>query len=119
MPAPNLNSPIRVVGKSVCLAATTASQTILSNGATSNASLRIVSLVAANVDGTNAADVTVTTSDGTTASALVSTVTVPPDASLIVIGRENIVYLQEGWSLSGLASANGDIVFTCNYEEIT
>ena len=119
MTAPNLNSPTRVVGKSVRLAATTASQTIISNGAASNAALRVVSLVAANIDGTNAADITLTTSDGTTSIALASTVTVPADASLIVVSRENIAYLQEGWSLSGLASANGDIVFTCNYEEIT
>lgn len=119
MTAPNLNSPTRVVGKSVRLAATTASQTILSNGASSNAALRVVSLVAANIDGTNAADITLTTSDGTTSIALASTVTVPADASLIVVSRENIAYLQEGWSLSGLASANGDIVFTLNYEEIT
>ena len=119
MAAPNLNSPTRVVGKTARLAATTSSQAILSNGASSNAALRVVSLVAANIDGTNAADITVTTSDGTTSIAIASTVTVPADATLIVCGRENILYLQEGWSLSGLASANGDIVFTANYEEIT
>lgn len=119
MVAPNLNSPTRVVGKTVRLAATTSSQAILSNGAATNAALRVVSLVAANIDGANAADITVTMSDGTTSLAIASTISVPADASMIVIGRENIAYLQEGWSLSGLASANGDIVFTCNYEEIT
>ena len=119
MVAPNLNNPTRVVGKTARLAATTSSQTILANGASSNAVLRVVSLIAANIDGVNAADITVTMSDGTTALAIASTITVPADATLIIAGRENLLYLQEGWSISGLASAAGDIVFTCNYEEIT
>lgn len=119
MTAPNLNSPTKVEAKSVRLAATTASQTIISNGASSNAALRVVSLVAANIDGTNAADITVTTSNGTTSVEIASTVTVPADASLLVVTRDNPVHLPEGWSISGLASAVGDIVYTCSYEEIT
>lgn len=119
MTAPNLNSPTRVVGKTARLAATTSSSAILSNGSSSNACLRLVSLVAANINGTNSADITVTISDGTTSYAVANTITVPADATLIVIGRENIAYLQEGWSISGLASASSYIVFTVNYEEIT
>lgn len=119
MTAPNMNSPTKVVGKTARLAATTSSQTILSNASNSNALCRVVSLMAVNIDGTNAADITVTISNGTTSTALANTITVPADATLVLLGRDNIVYLEEGWSISGLASASGDIVFNCSYEEIT
>ena len=119
MTAPNANSPTKVEFKSARLAATTASQTIVSCGATSNMAIRVVSLIAANIDGTNAADVTVTTSDGTATRSIVSTVTVPADASLVIASRENPIHLAEGWTLAGLASANGDIEFTTAHEEIT
>jgi len=119
MAAPNASSPTRVEFKSTRLAATTSSQTILSCGASSNMAIRVVSLIAANIDGTNAADVTVTTTDGTNSHALVSTVAVPADASLVIASRENPIHLAEGWTLAGLASASGDIVFNVAYEEIT
>jgi len=119
MAAPNVNSPTRVEFKTARLAATTASQTIVSCGATSNMAIRVVSLVAANVDSTQAADVTVTTSDGTATRAIVSTVTVPADATLVIASRENPIHLPEGWTLAGFASAAGDIEFTAAHEEIT
>ena len=119
MTAPNLNNPTKVEAKCARLSATTSSQNILSNGASSNATLRVISLLACNIDGTNAADITITKSDGITSLAIASTITVPADATLVVVSRENPVYLPEGWSLAGLASAAGDIVFTVEYEEIT
>jgi hypothetical protein len=119
MAAPNVNSPTKVEFKSVRLAATTSSQTIVSCGSTSNMAIRVVSLVAANIDGTNACDVTVTTTDGTNSHAIVSTMTVPADASLVIASRENPIHLAEGWALAGLASAASDIEFTTAHEEIT
>ena len=119
MTAPNVNSPTRVEFKSARLAATTSSQTIVSCGATSNSAIRVVSLIAANIDGTNACDVTVTTSDGTATRSIVSTVAVPADATLIIASRENPIHLAEGWTLAGFASAVGDIEFTTAHEEIT
>jgi len=119
MAAPNVNSPTRVEFKSALLAATTASQTIVSCGAASDMAIRVVSLVAANIDGSNAADVTVTMSDGTATHSIVSTVTVPADASLVIASRENPIHLAEGWTLAGLASAASDIEFTTAHEEIT
>jgi hypothetical protein len=119
MAAPNVNSPTRVEFKSALLAATTASQTIVSCGAASDMAIRVVSLVAANIDGSNAADVTVTMSDGTATSSIVRTVTVPADATLVIASRENPIHLPEGWTLAGLASAASDIEFTTAHEEIT
>ena len=119
MAAPNANSPIRVEFKAARLAATTSSQNIVSCGSSSNMAIRVVSLIAANIDGTNACDVTVTISDGVSSHAIVSTVTVPADASLVIASRENPIHLPESWALAGVASANGDIVFITAHEEIT
>jgi hypothetical protein len=49
---------------------------------------------------------------------LASTITVPADASLIVVSKDISVYLEEGDAIRCLASSNGNIVATCSYEII-
>ena len=118
MAAPDMNNPTKVEGKLARLSATTSSQTILANAAASGKLMRIVALTAENVDGTNAADITVTLNDGNSTTDYRKTIAVPADSSMVVIARDYLLYLPEGWTLAGSASASGDIVFHCSYEEI-
>jgi len=77
----------------------------------------------ANVDGTNAADVTVdfhtAASGGGTAYSLVSTISVPADASLVVVDKNTALYLEEDRSITATASAGGDLEVIVSYEEIS
>ena len=84
---------------------------------------KINQIVAANVNGTSAADTTVTINSaaagGGTAYPIVSTVSVPADASIIVTDKTTAIYLEEDKSIvvtSGTASA---IAYTISYEEIS
>ena len=48
--------------------------------------------------------------------AIASTVSVPADATLVVIDKNSALYLEEGDNLEGGASADNDLVVTVNYE---
>jgi len=123
MANPNIVSVASIYGKTVYdtdIAVTAAS--LVSNAASSGKIFKINSLIIANIDGTNAADITVTlrnAAGGTTYSTLANTISVPADATLVVISKDTSVYLEEDMSLYVLASAAGDLSATCSYEEIS
>jgi hypothetical protein len=118
MPLPNLNAPTKVEGKSAVQALTTTPTAIVSNVTGSNKTLRVSLLFIANVDGSSAADVTIDLFDGTTGRKLVSTVSVPPDATLGIIDTRPL-YIMEGQSLRLSASSADDLEAVCSYEEIS
>lgn len=123
MANPNIVNVTDIKGKTATLAVTTNAQTVVSNAASSGKVFKINSLYVANVDGTDPMDVTINyySEDdiGGTATALVSTVTVPADATLLVIEKDSFIYLEEDRSIGALASGNSDLVITCSYEEIS
>jgi hypothetical protein len=123
MAAPNLISPTAIYGKTATVNLTTTSATsIVSNSASSNKVLKINSLYVSNVDGSAAADITISlysaASLGGTATEICSTVSVPADATLNVITKEAYIYLEEDRSLGAIASAANDLKIVCSYEEI-
>jgi len=79
---------------------------------------KVNSLIIANIDGTNAADITVEVSadNGSNYYAIAKTVSVPADASIVVIGKDNSIYLDETDLLAVTASANSDLTYAVSYE---
>ena len=71
-----------------------------------------------NIDGTNAADTTVQFYNGSGAFELAHTVTVPADSTLIVLGKDAPIYLEEGHSIRASASAASDLQIVISYEEL-
>jgi hypothetical protein len=113
----NIKSPTTIELKILATTVGTAASTFVSTPGT--AVLKVDSVIAANIDGTNAVDYTLRVSDGTATHAVCSTVSVPADASLVVVDRTWPVYLPEGWRLEHLASAANDLHVTGSYEEIS
>lgn len=95
---------------------------LINNPASSGKIFKINSIVVANVDGTSAADVTIKIFSqddlGGTGTALLSTASVPADASLVVLDKTTGIYLLEDRSIGATASAANDLVVTCSWEEI-
>ena len=79
---------------------------------------KINSLIIANIDGTNSADVTVevSTDNGSNYVAIAKTVTVAADSSLVVVSKDNGFYLDETDLLAVTASANSDLTYLVSYE---
>jgi hypothetical protein len=124
MAAPNIVDVSTIIGKSATIALSSTSQTTLvSNAASSGKVFKINMIQVANVDGTNAADVTVdvhsAAAGGGTAYSLVSTASVPADASLIAVDKNTALYLEEDKSITATASAANDLEVIVSYEEIS
>jgi hypothetical protein len=96
---------------------------LVNNAASSGKIYKINSIVAANVDGTSAADITIKIFSqddlGGTGTAIASTISVPADATLIVTDKTTAFYLLEDKSIGATASAANDIVVTISWEEIS
>ena len=120
MAAPNIVGVTAIYGKSVGKALTGSSQDILTNSAASGKVFKINAIYVANIDGTSAAEATVTWYDAseTTTYNLAKTISVPADATLVVVDKEAALYLEEGDKISALASASGDLEITISYEDI-
>jgi|TARA_R110000850_G_scaffold17915_2_gene54403 hypothetical protein len=124
MAAPNIVNVTTITGKSATVNLSSTSATaVLSNAASSGKVFKVNSLVVANVDGSVAADITIgfySQDDiGGTATEIVSTVSVPADASLVVIDKNSFIYLEEDRSLGATAGVANDLKVVVSYEEIS
>ena len=124
MAAPNIVNVSTITGKTAKVALTSTSQTTLvSNAASSNQVFKINMIQVANVDGTNACAVTVdvhsAAAGGGTAYSLASTISVPADASLVVLDKNTALYLEENTSITATAGTASDLEVLVSYEEIS
>jgi hypothetical protein len=130
MANPNIAALTTLTGNTTYLtpSATTA-VVLLANTASSGQVFRINQIVAANVNGTNAVDTTVSVytnggvaqgsaPSGGTAFPLASTVSVPADASLIVVDKTTAIYLMENTSISVTSGTASGITYSISYEII-
>jgi hypothetical protein len=108
----------------------TSALVLIRNAASSGTVLKINQIVAANVNGSAAVDTTVSiytnggqlpnnAPSGGTAYPIVSTVSVPADASLIVVDKTTAIYLMEDHSISVTSGTASGITYTISYEVIS
>ena len=79
---------------------------------------KINTILIANIDGSNAANITIEVSidNGSNYVAIGSTISVPADATLSFL--ENPIYLDETDLLAVTASNNSDLTYFVSYEEL-
>lgn len=123
MANPNIVNVTAIYGNNSSVSLTTTSATsLVSNAASSGKVYKINTIMVANVDGTNAADITINKYSqddlGGTAYAIASTISVPADATLIVIDKTTAIYLKEDESIGATAGTASDLVVTASWEEI-
>jgi hypothetical protein len=128
MAAPNILALNTATGKTTYLTPSgTTAVVLLQNAASSNTVLKINQIVAANVNGTNAVDCTVSiytnggvaqgsAPSGGTAFPIASTISVPADASLIVVDKTTQIYLEENTSISVTSGTASGITYSVSYE---
>jgi hypothetical protein len=124
MANPNIVAVASIYGDISNTSLTTTSATqLVNNAASSGKVLKINSIVVSNVDGASAADITINiysaASLGGTAYPVASTISVPSDASLIVLDKTTAVYLKENMSIGATAGTANDLVVTCSWDEIS
>lgn len=119
MAAPNIVNVSTITGKTASANASTTQANVASNAASSGKVLKVNSLYITNIDGTNAADISVSLLRSSVNYYIASTLTVPADSTIVVISKDSSIYLEEGDGLTITASANGDLQAVCSYEEIS
>jgi hypothetical protein len=119
MAAPNLKSPTTITGKTAVYAVTASLGSALTNSAASGKVFKINSIRAANVDGVNDTALDVTFYRSSADTYLVKTVTVPADSALVVISKDEQIYLEEDDAIRAVASAASDIELVISYEDIS
>jgi hypothetical protein len=131
MANPNIVAVTSIYGKTTYLSpSATTSVVLLPNAASSGKVFKINQIVAANKDGTNAVDCTVdiysngavaqgSAPSGGTAYPIVSTISVPADATLVVTDKTTAIYLEEGTSIAVTCGTANGITFSVSYEEIS
>jgi hypothetical protein len=124
MTAPNIVNVSTITGKTAYVAlSSTAATELVSNAASSGKVFKINMIQIANVDGTNACDVTVDLHSqddiGGTAFSLISTASVAADSSLVVVDKNTAIYLEEDKSISATAGTASDLEVIVSYEEIS
>jgi hypothetical protein len=108
----------------------TSAVVLLANASGSNTVYRIDQIVAANVNGSSAVNATVSiytngavaqgsAPSGGTAYPVVSTVSVPANASLIVTDKSTAIYLMEGTSITVTSGTASGITYSISYEAIS
>jgi hypothetical protein len=131
MANPNITNVTAIYGNTTYLTPTgTTAVVLLANAASSGKVYKINQIVAANVDGTNAVNATVSiytngavaqgsAPSGGTAYPIASTISVPANASLIVADKTTAIYLQEGTSISVTSGTASKITYSISYEDIS
>jgi len=119
MAAPNIVGVTSIYGRVAGQAVGLTTTAIVNNGSSSGKVFKVNSLVISNVHGTDAADITATLNKNqATEYHLTKTVTVPADATLVVISKDTSIYLEENDSVDLVASAASKLEAVCSYEEI-
>ena len=130
MAAPNIVAVTTIYGKTTYYTPSgTSAVVLLTNASGSGKVLKINQIVAANVNGSAAVDATVSiytnggvaqgsAPSGGTAYPVISTVSVPADASLIAVDKTTAIYLEEDKCISVTSGTANGITFSVSYEEI-
>ena len=131
MANPNLFAATSALGTVAFLTPSGTTALVLTrNASASGTVLKVNQIVAANVNGSAAVDTTVSiytnggqspgsAPSGGVAYPIVSTVSVPADASLIVTDKTTAIYLMEDQSIVVTSGTASGITYTISYEVIS
>ena len=116
MAAPNIVNVSKITGKTAVVTLnSTSAIDIVENPALSGQVFKINSLYAANIDGVNACNISITVDS----KKIAHTISVPADSTLVVVSKDASIYLEENKKIIATAGAANGIDIICSYEEIS
>jgi hypothetical protein len=127
MAAPNILSLTTATPHTVYVTPSNTSRNALVAAPSTGQAHKVNQILVSNIDGTNAINATVELrlADGTTYVAIASTISVPANATLIVVDKTTMLYLLDT-SVTGEASTiyvtsgtASKLTFTCSYETLS
>lgn len=127
MAAPNILAASSAIPHTVSITPADTSRNALVTAPASGSAQKINEIIVSNIDGSTAYDATIELrlADGSTYRAIASTISVPPDASLIVSDKTTMFYLLdtsvtgEASTLWATSSTASKLTYTVSYETIS
>lgn len=119
MAAPNIVNVTSIYGKTMGVGlSTNTSATVLTCGA--NKVLKLNSIIVANTNGVLNAGVTVGFYDSSATSTykLAETITVPADSTIVILGKDSPIYLEESDQIRAGCATTVTADLVVSYEEI-
>jgi hypothetical protein len=118
MAAPNLRSPVSVIGKTEAVSLGTTLAAVISNAAESGLVLKVNAVRASNIS-TTAATVSIALVRGASTIYFLKSGSVSAGTSLIASDKNEYIYLEEGDALHASASDVDKVHLTVNYEAVS
>jgi len=118
MAAPNLAGLTSIIGKTAGSGSLTTDATTTIVTCPVDKVLKVNTIIAANIDGADSADLTVGVYNGADNYYLAYQIPIQGQSSMVVLSKENSIYLEEGNEIRAGASAAGDLSLLVSYDEI-
>lgn len=119
MVAPNIANTSSIVGKLNTVEVEDIPTDVVSNATDSGKAYKINTLYASNTTGTLPVDMHLTVVRSGNEFPILRFTTVPAEATLVVISKDNPIWLEEGDKITAQTGASGRLVIFCAYEIIS
>jgi len=120
MANPNIVNVSTIYGNTSVLAVSTVTANVVQNPSSSNSVYKLNALTISNINTTpSAISITVELNQAGTNTALAKNVVVPANSSLVIIGKDSMIYLLENNSIQLTAGANSSLTAVASYEQIS
>jgi hypothetical protein len=123
MATPNIVNVATINGKTTYVSLTTTSSTLLLGSVSTGHVYKVNSIIVSNTDGTNAVNFSLNYNTGAAGGGtdvqMISTVSVPANASLIALDKSTSIYIDETNSLTAIAGTASKLKVIISYEDIS
>jgi len=123
MATPNIVNVSDIRGRTTYVDLTSTSVTLLLGSITTDKVAKVNTIIVSNVDGTNSVNFSLNYNTNTTGTGtnvpMISTLSVPANASLIAMDKSTSIYITDSTSLTVQAGTASKLKVIISYEEIT
>jgi hypothetical protein len=119
MANPNIVNVTTIQGKTTATLLTSSFATQISNGASSGKIFKVNTVMVSNTSTTTTYSASIDFFRNSTSISIASGISVPVGSSLVLVGKDNPLYLEEGDIIRALGSVSNFINFVASYEEIS
>jgi len=123
MATPNIVAVSNINGKTAYVDLTTTASTLLLGNIASAHVAKVNTIIVSNVDGTNSVNFTMSYNTNTTGTGtnvpMISTLSVPANASLIAMDKSTAIYIDEASSITVTAGTASKLKVIVSYEDIS
>ena len=115
MAAPNLLSTTTVTGKTAVAALTTVTSNVITNSSGSSTVDKLNNVILTNYT-SSAVSANILINRSSTLYYIGGAVAIPANSTLVLLGKDTSIYLEEGDVVQANVSANSSVSFTASYE---